>query len=243
LGAPGYVSCIGYASSKRMIAPQPVRQTRSTSTPSASIALTRPQRRSRSTAKCARQSCRAEQLKGLVSDRQGHTAPHRGPCKRQSRCQLYPDNRVITLGIVGESGGGGKTTLGAWHCPRLVEKSGPGVRTQKGRAALAIGLSKDDVRALRSGSFPVVFPGTPLGQPEPSRHSVRAQLLSERVVEIHKIGTSRNASRVSSQALQEVGLDPATRHRYPHEFSGGQRTAEWPLPRRMGADCRADPAG
>ncbi len=24
-------------------------------------------------------------------------------------------------------------------------------------------------------------------------------------------------------ALEEVGLDPATRHRYPHEFSGGQR--------------------
>ena len=25
------------------------------------------------------------------------------------------------------------------------------------------------------------------------------------------------------KALEEVGLDPATRHRYPHEFSGGQR--------------------
>ncbi|WP_144175951.1 ATP-binding cassette domain-containing protein, partial [Pseudomonas sp. Kh13] len=24
-------------------------------------------------------------------------------------------------------------------------------------------------------------------------------------------------------ALEEVGLDPRTRHRYPHEFSGGQR--------------------
>jgi len=26
-----------------------------------------------------------------------------------------------------------------------------------------------------------------------------------------------------AQALEEVGLDPATRWRYPHEFSGGQR--------------------
>jgi microcin C transport system ATP-binding protein len=26
-----------------------------------------------------------------------------------------------------------------------------------------------------------------------------------------------------AQALEEVGLDPLTRHRYPHEFSGGQR--------------------
>jgi microcin C transport system ATP-binding protein len=25
------------------------------------------------------------------------------------------------------------------------------------------------------------------------------------------------------QVLEEVGLDPETRHRYPHEFSGGQR--------------------
>ncbi len=25
------------------------------------------------------------------------------------------------------------------------------------------------------------------------------------------------------RALQEVGLDPQSRHRYPHEFSGGQR--------------------
>ena len=26
-----------------------------------------------------------------------------------------------------------------------------------------------------------------------------------------------------AKALEEVGLDPSTRHRYPHEFSGGQR--------------------
>ena len=25
------------------------------------------------------------------------------------------------------------------------------------------------------------------------------------------------------EILEEVGIDPATRHRYPHEFSGGQR--------------------
>ena len=28
---------------------------------------------------------------------------------------------------------------------------------------------------------------------------------------------------VVASVLEEVGLDPATRHRYPHEFSGGQR--------------------
>ncbi|EGH49449.1 ABC transporter, partial [Pseudomonas syringae pv. pisi str. 1704B] len=25
------------------------------------------------------------------------------------------------------------------------------------------------------------------------------------------------------RALEEVGIDPQSRHRYPHEFSGGQR--------------------
>jgi microcin C transport system ATP-binding protein len=29
--------------------------------------------------------------------------------------------------------------------------------------------------------------------------------------------------RAIVQALEEVGLDPESRHRYPHEFSGGQR--------------------
>ena len=33
----------------------------------------------------------------------------------------------------------------------------------------------------------------------------------------------RSATRASSRALTEVGLDPGARFRYPHEFSGGQR--------------------
>ena len=34
---------------------------------------------------------------------------------------------------------------------------------------------------------------------------------------------ARDRDRLALEALEEVGLDPATRHRYPHEFSGGQR--------------------
>jgi len=43
-------------------------------------------------------------------------------------------------------------------------------------------------------------------------------------LKIHGIGAdddARDAQVVSG--LEEVGLDPETRHRYPHEFSGGQR--------------------
>src|SRR5690606_31842991 len=33
----------------------------------------------------------------------------------------------------------------------------------------------------------------------------------------------RDREKRVAQGLEEVGLDPSTRHRYPHEFSGGQR--------------------
>jgi microcin C transport system ATP-binding protein len=37
-----------------------------------------------------------------------------------------------------------------------------------------------------------------------------------------KLSSPERDARVIA-ALEDVGLDPATRHRYPHEFSGGQR--------------------
>jgi peptide/nickel transport system ATP-binding protein len=41
---------------------------------------------------------------------------------------------------------------------------------------------------------------------------------------LHGLAGDRAARRARvAQALEEVGLDPATRDRYPHEFSGGQR--------------------
>ncbi len=46
----------------------------------------------------------------------------------------------------------------------------------------------------------------------------------EEGLKVHGLGGSpaeREALIVA--ALEEVGLDPAARHRYPHEFSGGQR--------------------
>jgi microcin C transport system ATP-binding protein len=40
---------------------------------------------------------------------------------------------------------------------------------------------------------------------------------------IHRLGDAAERERRVVQVLEEVGLDPETRHRYPHEFSGGQR--------------------
>jgi len=43
-------------------------------------------------------------------------------------------------------------------------------------------------------------------------------------LKIHRLGGNRaEREALIVKALEEVGLDPATRHRYPHEFSGGQR--------------------
>jgi microcin C transport system ATP-binding protein len=42
-------------------------------------------------------------------------------------------------------------------------------------------------------------------------------------LEVHRIGTKEERSALIDQVLREVGLDPSSRERYPHEFSGGQR--------------------
>jgi microcin C transport system ATP-binding protein len=46
----------------------------------------------------------------------------------------------------------------------------------------------------------------------------------EEGLKVHDLGGSAAAREaLIVDALQEVGLEPESRHRYPHEFSGGQR--------------------
>ena len=46
----------------------------------------------------------------------------------------------------------------------------------------------------------------------------------EEGLKIHKIGnTDSDRNDLIIQSMEEVGLDPTSRYRYPHEFSGGQR--------------------
>jgi microcin C transport system ATP-binding protein len=50
-----------------------------------------------------------------------------------------------------------------------------------------------------------------------------AQIVGEGL-RVHDLGgTPEERERLIVHALEEVGLDPDSRHRYPHEFSGGQR--------------------
>jgi microcin C transport system ATP-binding protein len=118
-----------------------------------------------------------------------------------------------TVGVVGESGSG-KTTLGL-ALSRMI--SSTGAIQFNGQDINQ--LSFNDMRPLRR-ELQIVFQD-PYGSLSP-RMSV-AEIIEEGL-RIHepKLGADARDARVVD-ALNEVGLDPATRFRYPHEFSGGQR--------------------
>ncbi|AZD09048.1 ABC transporter ATP-binding protein yejF [Pseudomonas chlororaphis] len=120
--------------------------------------------------------------------------------------------RGKTLGIVGESGSG-KSTLGQ-AILRLLDSEGS-IRFQ-GEAL--DGLNQKQLRPWRK-QMQVVFQD-PFGSLSP-RMSVQ-QIISEGL-EVHSHSTAQQCEQQVIQVLEEVGLDPASRHRYPHEFSGGQR--------------------
>ncbi|KPC56350.1 Peptide ABC transporter ATP-binding protein [Pseudomonas amygdali pv. morsprunorum] len=120
--------------------------------------------------------------------------------------------RGKTLGIVGESGSG-KSTLGQ-AILRLLESRG-GIRF---RGQALDGLNQKQMRPWRK-EMQVVFQD-PYGSLSP-RMSV-AQIISEGL-EVHSQFAPAKCDAEVIRALEEVGIDPQSRHRYPHEFSGGQR--------------------
>ena len=118
-----------------------------------------------------------------------------------------------TVGVVGESGSG-KTTLGL-ALLRLTSSDGPIVYMGHN----INGLTFKKVRPYRR-EMQIVFQD-PYGSLSP-RLSV-SQIVEEGLIIQHpKMPPEERRARVS-KALSEVGLDPATQDRYPHEFSGGQR--------------------
>ncbi|HXT05780.1 MAG TPA: ABC transporter ATP-binding protein [Roseiarcus sp.] len=118
-----------------------------------------------------------------------------------------------TLGIVGESGSG-KTTLGL-AVLRLIRSEGPIVF--KGQRI--DGLSRKQMRPLRR-AMQIVFQD-PFGSLSP-RLSV-AEIVEEGLIAQRLRLSARERREAVARALEDVGLDPGTMDRYPHEFSGGQR--------------------
>jgi microcin C transport system ATP-binding protein len=118
-----------------------------------------------------------------------------------------------TLGVVGESGSG-KTTLGL-ALLRLISSRGPIVffgRNIQGLRFKAMRPFRRDMQIVFQDPFGSLSPRMSVGDIVAEGLSVHQPSLS---------GAERDARVV--KALQDVGLDPNTRYRYPHEFSGGQR--------------------
>jgi oligopeptide/dipeptide ABC transporter ATP-binding protein len=117
------------------------------------------------------------------------------------------------LGLVGESGCG-KTTAGR-ALLRLTEPTAGRIRF-KGQDITT--LSRREMRPLRR-QMQIIFQD-PYSSLNP-RQTVRAML--REVLGVHGIARGRAADDRIAELLSTVGLSATQMHRYPHEFSGGQR--------------------
>ncbi|UIJ71421.1 ABC transporter ATP-binding protein [Aurantimonas sp. HBX-1] len=118
-----------------------------------------------------------------------------------------------TVGVVGESGSG-KTTLGLALC-RMISSKGE-IRFDGER------IDERSFKAMKPlrERIQIVFQD-PFGSLSP-RMTI-ADIVAEGLgIHERSLDADGRDARVV-QALNEVGLDPSTRFRYPHEFSGGQR--------------------
>jgi oligopeptide transport system ATP-binding protein len=118
-----------------------------------------------------------------------------------------------TIGVVGESGSG-KSTLGR-ALLRLIQSEGSYRFDRQD-------ISRFDRKQMRPfrKEMQLVFQD-PYGSLSP-RQTV-GEIITEGLL-VHEPGLSRaERDRRAMAALEEVGLDPGARNRYPHEFSGGQR--------------------
>ena len=117
-----------------------------------------------------------------------------------------------TLGVVGESGSG-KTTL-ALAILRLTPATGR--VSFLGRDLQ--GVKGRDLRGLRR-DMQVVFQD-PFGSLSPR---MTAEAIIAEGLGVHGLEPGRDRRSMVAEIMREVGLDPTTMPRYPHEFSGGQK--------------------
>ncbi len=117
-----------------------------------------------------------------------------------------------TLGIVGESGSG-KTTI-ALALLRLIPSEG------------RIALLGNEISALQGAALREIRRDLQIVFQDPFG-SLSPRMTAEEIIAeglgIHGLEPGRNRREMVAEIMTEVGLDPATMTRYPHEFSGGQR--------------------
>lgn len=118
-----------------------------------------------------------------------------------------------TLGIVGESGCG-KTTVGRTLI-RLMEPTGGNVRLEGRDVGELLRERPKDLRRRMQ----IIFQD-PYGSLNP-RLTVN-EIVGEGI-RFHGLAGPGDLERCVVAALEQAGLQPEHRFRYPHEFSGGQR--------------------
>jgi len=117
------------------------------------------------------------------------------------------------VGLVGESGCG-KSTLGRIVAGILAPSKGE-VRF-RGRALASLSGAE---RRAADLAVQMVFQD-PMASLNPRRRVV--EIIGEAPL-VHGLVAAGDGEAHVARLMEEVGLDPATRRRYPHQFSGGQR--------------------
>ncbi len=146
------------------------------------------------------------------------------PIRKGVLRRIVDNNRVVnnvsftlrageTLGLVGESGSGKSTT--GLALLRLIASKGE----IQFAGEMLQGRSRKQLLPLRH-RIQVVFQD-PNSSLNPRLNAL--QIIEEGLWVHHPALSAIDREQRVIQAMQEVGLDPDTRQRYPAEFSGGQR--------------------
>lgn len=120
--------------------------------------------------------------------------------------------REQTIGVVGESGCGKSTlgrTLARLYDPTegTIEFAGEDITDASGKRLKEL---RKDIQVIFQDPLSSLNPRKTVGE------------IVAKPLEVHDIATGEAKAQRVAELFEEVGLDPASRDRYPHEFSGGQ---------------------